>query len=208
MDELDAMQRVALDLLREEYALRYGVAVKVIKEQVGPGIQYANSVARAVVSERGAWFECLKQPLEFSGAAGAGVRHRFITETEAAAAIDRLHAALAAGSPSPLDSFSLLALYGPSGVADSRTVYLCHRTPRSNDRAGRSLAVGAFRTGTLPYLFRARWQFDTPPAGLPFGHGVVFCLSRIGERVLLVEIPYEGADLHDLGAHPVGPVAQ
>src|SRR5215831_4783922 len=83
MEELDESQRLELDQLREEYQKRYGVAVEFIKNEVGPGLEFENNVARAVVSPNGAWFECIDQPMEFSGGSGDLVSHRYVGNRDA-----------------------------------------------------------------------------------------------------------------------------
>src|SRR5579862_9578439 len=76
----DALQALNVESLEEEYRRRYGLAVEMIKREVGPGDEYSNEVARVVVSSKGAWFECNDLPMEFSGATGATVVRKLLSD--------------------------------------------------------------------------------------------------------------------------------
>ena len=56
------------DALRAQHQTRYGVSIAYIKSRVEPGTEYANEVARAVVSPSGGYFELAEMPEEFAGA--------------------------------------------------------------------------------------------------------------------------------------------
>lgn len=209
-DELDAAQRLEMDALDEEYRRRYGVAVAVIKAEVGPGEEYANPAARALISKNGAWFECVDLPMEFSGAAGSPVRHRFVSDADACALLDRLRD-LAEGTAAGTH-VSLFALYERSGIQDERGVYVLHDAAAGGRQAqGQPRRIGAYRPGALPLVFRCKLDIGceaAAEAGLSMARGVIFCLSGVGERNLVVEMPYEGSDLRDLAAGPENPVVQ
>src|SRR5690349_20863298 len=121
MEERDPAQRLQVDALDEEYARRYGVAVELIKAEVGSGVSYANAAARAVVSPNGAWLECVDLPMEFTGAAGAPVEQRLVSDAEAMALLDRLHA-FTAETGQAWEEVSVFVLYGRTGLVDGRQV--------------------------------------------------------------------------------------
>lgn len=208
MEDLDQEQRIALDQLGEEYYRRHGVAVEFLKAEVGAGDEYANSVARAVISSNGAWFECIDLPMEFSGMAGGPVDHRFVTDSEALKLVSRLHQLCTEAASDHTRELSLFVLYSRAGIADERDAYVFHlRAPKSGEKRA-PLTLGRFRAETLPLFFRCRLDLREDGEGIPFRHGVLFCLTDIGERNLLVHIPYEGNDIRDLADIPENPAAQ
>jgi hypothetical protein len=208
MEELDQSQRLELDQLREEYQKRYGVAVEFIKNEVGSGLEYENSVARAVVSENGAWFECVDQPMEFSGGSGDAVTHRYIENREALEIVRALYERSREVSRENSRLFGLLVIYTRSGVVDNRGAYLFHFQAESKDSGRRPQRLGRFRPDALPRVFRCRLDTNLEDLPTKFKRGVVFCLTGIGEKNLLVEIPYEGKDVRNLGDAPLHPVRQ
>jgi hypothetical protein len=221
MDELDPTQRLQLDALDAQYSLHHGVAVEYLKAEVGPGDEYSNPAARAVISPNGAWFECIDLPMEFSGAAGAPVSHRFISDAQATSLLNRLYAlgqeAVAAKrgeweSRAESSEFGLFALYSRGGIVDGRNVYACQIGKGAGDGAERRQEVGKYQPGVLPLVYRCRFKLldkaDLVTSDLPFAHGVVFCLAHAGEKNLIVEIPYEGGTLQDLSRTAASPVKQ
>lgn len=208
MDELDMAQRLKVDQLAEEYQRRHGVAVEYLKAEVGPGDEYANAAARVVISPNGAWFECIDLPMEFSGVAGGPVPHRFISDGDALALLDRLYGMAGEVTPENTRTFSLLALYTRTGIVDGRGVYIFHYRRASDETPARPQVIGDYLPQTLPFVFRCRLDTDLDTAGLPVRRGVLVCLTNVGENHLLVEMPYEGDDVRDLTDAPINPVAQ
>src|SRR2546423_1202895 len=119
MEELEPGERLQVDALDEEYGRRFGVAVELIKNEVGHGVSYANAAARAVVSPNGAWLECVDLPMEFTGAAGAPVEQRLVSDAEAMAVLDLFHA-FTGEEGATWSELSLFVLYGRSGLVDGR----------------------------------------------------------------------------------------
>ena|SRR5579872_5430330 len=208
MDELDPAQRLQLDALDEEYRRRHGVAVAFLKAEVGEGDTYANEAARTVISPNGAWFECVDLPMEFSGTAGAPVAHRFVSDSEACALLDRLHALMGSVDPDNTREFGLFVLYERTGIVDERSVYVFQHRRRADGMTRRPQQFGAYRTGVLPLVYRCRLDTDLDTTGIPVHRGVIFCLARIGEKNLVVEMPYEGEELRDLAERAIHPTAQ
>ena len=208
MEELDPTQRIQLDALDEEYNRQFGVAVEHIKAEVGRGTEYSNPAARVVISPNGAWFECKDLPMEFSGAAGAPVEHRFLTDREAIDLLERLKSLSEAVAENNTRLLSLLVLYTRSGIVDSRNVYSFHFQRRTDGISARPQEIGAYQPGVLPLLFKCRLDTDAvlPEAGLR--RGVLVCLAHVGELNLLVKMPYEGEDVRDLSSAPINPIPQ
>lgn len=207
MEELDPAQRLQVDALDEEYARRYGVAVELIKNEVGAGVTYANAAARAVVSANGAWLECVDLPMEFTGAAGASVQQRLVSDAEAMALLDRLHA-FTGPDGSAWDEVSLFVLYGRTGLVDGRQVFIYHRRAPEEGANGRPRVIGRYQPESLPMVYRCRFHAPAAPEGFSFSRGVVFCLAQGREKNLVVEISYEGEELHDLSDVAPSPMVQ
>jgi hypothetical protein len=207
-NELDPSERLAADQLHEQYQRRYGVGVEYLKSQVGPGDEYTNQAARAVISPNGAWFECVDLPMEFSGAAGTEVSYHFVTDPEAMSVLDSLHSIEKDLTDANTRRYSLFAIYERTGIADGRSVYAYQTAFNSDGIERRAQNVGEYRAGELPLAFRARIDTDLEIRNVPFQRGVAFCLTGIGERNLMVLIPYEGTDVRDLGQSPDNPLTQ
>ena len=208
MHELDAGQRLLLDQLTEEYQQRHGVAVDYLKTAVGPGQEYSNAVARVVLSPSGVWFECIDQPMEFSGAAGGQYRHRFITDSEALGILEELRAAAVNSTSGDTLLFRLLCIYERAGVVDEQGAHVIHFDAQETGSESGLRTVGAYRPGILPLVYRCRFDTSRETAGIPFRHGVVVCLSGLGERNLFIEMPYTGKDVRNLAHPPVGLMPQ
>ncbi len=206
--ELDPSERLAVDQLHEQYQRRYGVGVEYIKSEVGPGDEYSNQAARVVISSNGAWFECIDLPMEFSGTAGTQVAYHFVTETEALAVLTSLYGVVPHVASSNTRRFSLFAIYERTGIADGRAVYAYHTSFDHDGVDRRAQVVGNYRPGILPLAYRSRIDSDLEIDNVPFHRGVVFCLTGIAERTLLVHMPYDGSDIRDLGYSPENPVTQ
>jgi hypothetical protein len=204
MDELDKSQQVQLDALGEEYGRKHGAAIEFIKAQVGEGDVYENSVARAVVSSRGAWVECLALPTEFAGAAGGDIKRRFISTSTALSLIQSLAeisvVQMEKGimhAPDSIVEMDMFMLYSPSGILDEREACVYHYK-RGASPFERPRRLGVYDRNRLPLFFRARFYLTEKPEGIPYAAGSFFCLSGIGERHLLVEIPLTGPEIYDL----------
>ena len=112
--------------LRAEHQARHGAAIAYIKRQVGPGTEFANEVAQAVLSEAGAYYQLTELPEEFVGALGADVAHRLIPEAEARDLMARLGAlvrAVAAGDV-PARALSLYVLYPGGSLRARRAMFV------------------------------------------------------------------------------------
>lgn len=208
MQELDATQRLLLDQLKEEYQQRHGVAVEYLKRAVGEGEEYSNGVAKVVISSTGAWFECVDQPMEFSGAAGGCAVHHFVTDSDALSLLDRLFEFAESAAPDDTRLCRLFVLYEPGGIVDEKGAHVIHFEPHGRYDPVKTRHVGQFRPGQLPLLYRCRFDTKRPIKGVSFQQGVVLCLSGLGERNLVVEMPYSGHDVRDLANPPINMMPQ
>jgi len=208
MDELDPAQRLILDALDEEYRRRHGAALEFLKAEVGEGVKYENAVARAVVSPNGAWFECKDLPMEFSGMAGGPAAHRFVSNGEALALLDRVYALTPAVTPENTRALGLFVIYGRTGLVDPRAAYTFDFSRRTDGPTRRPQSLGRYQPDVMPLFYRCRLDTDLDTTGLPIRRGVFFCLAHVSEKHLLVEMPYEGDRLYDLSDTPDNPVRQ
>src|SRR5690349_3489556 len=115
-DEIEPQRRLYLDRLQEEYHRRYGAAVELIKAEVGEGVEYANQAGRVVISDSGAWFECFDLPMEFSGAAGGPVTHRFASDSSAISLLESLFALTSPRAARSTERIGLFVLYSRMGI--------------------------------------------------------------------------------------------
>jgi hypothetical protein len=112
--------------LRQERQAQYGVSIAYIKRQVGPGLEYTNEMARAVLSPLGGYFELTEMPEEFAGALGAGVSHRLAPVSEALETmrrVERLAVAVIRGEVA-LRSVSLYVLYAGGSLKARRSLFV------------------------------------------------------------------------------------
>lgn len=202
-------QDTPFDALRAERQAQFGVSIAYVKSQVGPGTEYANEAARAVVSPRGGWAELADMPEEFVGATGAGVAHRLLPRPALWAALARceeLLQSLARGEVA-FRKLSLYALYEGGSLRDGRGVFVL------DSGQGRSLfTAGAWQPGVLPRFLKICLHAGGDPAqaarfGLP-ARGIQFLLvpshTDHGGALLATLAPAPGSA--DLSARPASPV--
>jgi hypothetical protein len=144
--------------------------------------------------------------MEFTGAAGAPVVQRLVSDAEALALLDRLRA-FAAPASNDWKELSLFVLYGRSGLVDGRQVYIYHKQTGDERASSRPREIGRYQPELLPMVYRCRFHAPEPPDGLSFSHGVVFCLAQGREKNLVVEVSYGGDELHDLSDVRLNPTA-
>jgi hypothetical protein len=204
MDDIDPSQKVHLDVLEEEYRKRHGVAVEWLKSAVGKGDTYSNELARVTLSENGAWFECINLPMEFSGAAGGPVPNKLLSDEEFKQLTSDLINMASRVTSENTRTFGLLVLYSRAGIVDNRWAYVYQQRFAPDGTVRPPMKLGEPKPDTVPLLLRCRLDTDFALPSLGVTRGVVICLGNIGEGNLLVQIPYEGDDIRDLGATPDG----
>lgn len=194
-------EQAALDRLLEAYYARHGAAIDLVKAEVGDGDLYENSMARVVISGRGAWCECIDLPVEFSGVVGAAVHHRLVGDADAIE-LARCLAGFAVDAAGDRPGLSdIFAVYSAAGLLDGQDVFFW-RAAREDDSSDRARTLGEFRPDILPLFMRARLTGAAQVAGVAMRRGVVVFLADVGDLHLVVEMPHEGDIVHDLAAGP------
>ncbi len=193
--------------LRATHQEQHGLTIAYIKKRVGEGTEYANDVARAVLSAQGGYYQLAEMPEEFAGALGAGVSHRLIAPPEAWETLRQVQALVEAiqEGTQPVRSVSLYALYAGGSLRMRRRMFVFDQRPGEVP-----FAHGAWQPQTLPRFFKLRLDCgDAPPPadpGLTLGltQGVLFFLApqnRDDGRSLLATLARTPAT-QDLGARP------
>ena len=198
------------DALRAERQAQFGVSIDYVKAQVGPGTEYGNEAARAVVSPQGGWCQLTEMPEEFAGATGAGVTHRLLPRPELLATLARWNALLQAVIRGDMQfrKLSLYALYEGGTLRNGHGLFVL------DCALGRPvLAHGAFDPAVVPRFLKVCVHADNDARlalefGLPL-RGVQFFLvpshTDNGGALLVTLAPSPGSA--DLSARPASPVA-
>lgn len=166
------------DALRAEHQSQFGISIAYIKRRVGAGTEYANEIARAVLSPHGGYYELAEMPEEFAGALGAGVTHRMVTRPDALetlARLERLVLAIAQGEAQPR-KLSLYVLYQGGSLRDCRELFVL-----DYQRGEPLFAHGSLQSGVVPRFFKICLDASGAEAiaadcGLP-ASGVQFLLA-------------------------------
>lgn len=155
---------------------RHGLAIAYIKKRVGRGTEYANEVARAVVSDEGGYYQLAEMPEEFAGALGGGVSHRLIAPAEAWTLLTQMQAfveGLLSGTQA-VHSASLFALYAGGSLRRRRELFVLDQKPGETP-----FWHGQWQPGTLPRFLKLRLDCGPlpPPPALGLSPGVSFLLA-------------------------------
>lgn len=201
-DQLDPLQKVELALLRAEYQKRFQGTINYIKEMVGEGIEYRNTVVRVVVSETGAYYELNDLPEEFFGAVGEDLVRRFVAPDEAIALLTRAVEAGNRVTPENTRQLSILTLYTRRGLVDRKNCYLFDYTPHKSTRPAPRI-IGKFQPDVMPLFFKVKMDADFAEEVLGFRSGIVFCMANAGDRHLLIQVLHTAGEITDLGALPL-----
>ena len=166
--------------LRAAHQERHGLTIAYIKKRVGEGAEYANEVARAVLSAQGGYYQLAEMPEEFAGALGAGVSHRLVSPAEAWDTVHQVQAlveSIAEGTQA-VRAISLYALYAGGSLRTRRRMFVFDQRPGEAP-----LAHGEWLPHTLPRFFKLRLDCGEAPqsalqsAPLPLTQGVLFFLA-------------------------------
>lgn len=198
------------DAVRTAHQSQFGVSIAYVKAQVGPGTEYANEAARAIVSPQGGWCQLSEMPEEFAGATGAGVSHRLLPRPamlETLARWDALLQAVARGE-AHFRKLSLYALYEGGSLLAGHGLFVL------DCAHGRPLVThGAFAPTVVPLFLKicVDAEGDAPAAaryGLPT-RGVQFFLvpahTDNGGALLATLSPSPGSA--DLSTRPASSIA-
>ena len=166
--------------VRAAQSERHGLTIAYIKKRVGAGTEYANEVARAVLSEQGGYYQLAEMPEEFAGALGGGVSHRLIAPLDALALLAQMQAFVESvlSGTIAVRAASLYALYAGGSLRMRREMFVLDQKPGEMP-----FSQGRWQPGTLPRFLKLRLDcggLPIPPAlGLSEGlsQGVVFFLA-------------------------------
>ena len=143
------------DALRRERQAQYGVSIAYVKRLVGTGTEYANEIARAVLSSSGGYFELAEMPEEFAGALGGGVSHRLVAPSEAldlTRRLERLAVAVAEQAVSPR-ALSFYVLYAGGSLRTRREMFVL-----DHKHGDPLFAHGGFQQGIVPRFLKVRFD--------------------------------------------------
>jgi hypothetical protein len=197
-DQLDPLQKVEIALLRAEHQKRYLVQIAYLKELVGEGIEYENSVVKVVVSEQGAYYELKDLPEEFSGAVGEEIERHFLTRDEAIETLTRAVEATKLATFKNTRMFSLFVLYTRRGLVDRKNCYIYDFRAHDGKPRTSPLEVGHFQPDVLPLFYKIRIDAEFAEEIVGARRGIVFCMANAGDRHLLIRILLDGKELTDL----------
>lgn len=166
------------DSVRAAHSDRHGLAIAYIKKRVGKGTEYANEVARAVLSDEGGYYQLAEMPEEFAGVLGAGVSHRLIAPLDALTLLTRMQSfveGLLSGTHT-VHAASLYALYAGGSLRMRRELFVLDQRPGETP-----FTQGQWQPGTLPRFLKLRLDCGGQPAlglsELGFSEGVSFLLA-------------------------------
>ena len=184
---------------------QHGLTIAYIKKRVGEGMEYANEVARAVLSAQGGYYQLAEMPEEFAGALGDGrlapPGRRRGSLGNAAQRCRRWWTSVTQGTAA-VRSLSLYALYAGGSLRTRQRMFVFDQKPGEAP-----FAHGAWQPEALPRFFKLRLDCGDAPApacALGLTQGVVFFLApqnRDDGRSLLATLARTPAT-QDLGARP------
>jgi hypothetical protein len=198
-DQLEPREKLELAMLRAEHQKKFQMMIDFIKEQVGGGLEYANSLARFVVSEAGAYYELIDLPEEFAGACGPGVEHSFITQIEAIRLIEDAARTAEAAASTAERQLQILALYTRRGLVDRKNCYVVDYARGSTYRPGQNV-TGEVKHGIMPLFFKIKLDAGADELAAPIGmnHCILVCIVTSGDRFPLIRIRLDSEHTTDL----------
>lgn len=139
--------------LRAAHHDKHGLTIAYIKKKIGAGTEYANEVARAVVSPQGGYYELAELPEEFAGALGTGVSHRLVAPADAwqtLMQVQTLATRILTGEH-PVRAVSLFALYAGGSLRTRRRMFVLDQRPGEPP-----FAHGTWQPDLLPRFLKLR----------------------------------------------------
>lgn len=208
-DQFEPREKLELAMLRAEHQKKFQVMIDFIKERVGEGVEFANSVARLVISESGGYYELNDLPEEFAGAVGPGIEQSYISEAEAITLLERAAQAAEEIATTDTRQLQILALYTRRGLIDRKNCYVFNYAPEAGNKIGQS-SVGAVQSGVMPLFFKIK--VDTSATSiveaLGMNHCILVCIVTSGDRYPLMRIRFDGDRTTDLTAHALSRTIQ
>jgi hypothetical protein len=188
----------SFDRAADDFSKSFALSVAHIKQQVGGGELYENSVARALVSpDNGAWAELTEIPLEFSGMAGASPKVRFLNDPESLKMLGVMAALTQDAALSDGSSVGLLVLYSRLFSPNRRELFVSETVGNRHSFE----PVGELIPGRLPLYIRCRLHVQTD-VGQGLMHGTIFWMQLPGDCNLCVVLDHAAAEVHSLSEHP------
>ena len=176
--------------LRAAHHDKHGLTIAYIKKKGFAGTEYANEVARAVVSPHGGYYELAEMPEEFAGALGTGVSHQLVaplTAYETLMQVQALATRILTGQH-PVRSISLFALYAGGSLRTRRRMFVLDQRPGEPP-----FAHGAWQPDLLPRFLKLRLDCGDAPAPPVLG------LETLPDKsVLFLLAPHNRDDGHAL----------
>lgn len=175
-EEFDGMRAVA----RREFD-KY---IRYIKECIGPGQEYRNGLVRIVLSDRGAYYEFVDIPEEFSGAVGP-YEHEFVDTETATKGLKSVVDYVKQNPTEMAQEFAISVLYGTG--SEDYDYYMAGCNPQT----GGMQETGLFRESELPAFYKTKWKRRAESnLFLPYNNGVVFFARNIGDLNMVVKINF------------------
>ena len=118
--------------LRAAHHAQHGLTIAYIKKRVGEGMEYANEVARAVLSAQGGYYQLTEMPEEFAGRAGRG---RLASSGRTRGSVGNFAGSAGAGGGdarrgrSPVRSLSLYVLYAGGSLRTRQGMFVFDQRP-------------------------------------------------------------------------------
>ncbi len=205
-DQFEQREKVEIAMLRAEHQKKYQMMIEFIKDRIGTGIEYSNSVSRMVISEAGGFCELVDLPEEFCGAAGPSVLHSFISAEGAnnlMADAEKIVQSLLVDSKN-VRQFEIVALYNRRGLVDRKSCYIVNYTAEDM-RDTRTNVIGSYRPGVLPIYFKIKVDAIAGSPHLIMGseHCIVAFIKTSGELFPLLNIKYDANRTTDLTAKKI-----
>ena len=197
-EPFDPLHKVELAMIRAEHQKRFQPQISLLKERVGEGTVYSNSVVRVVVSEEGAYYELHDLPEEFGGVAGDSLERRFLTESEAKALLKKALDTLPRADATNTRHISVFVLYTRPGLVDRKNCYVFEFRPEEYTPDRRPQVIGTFQPDVMPLFFKIKVDSDFAEDAIGMKRGMVFCMANAGDRHLLIRAPFAGVEVHDL----------
>src|SRR5579862_7167953 len=119
MDEqFEQREKVELAMYRAEHQKKFQMMIDFVKEQVGHGAEYINSVAHMVVSTTGGYCELNDLPEEFTGAVGPNIEQAFLLEKDAISMLTSAAIAVDTVAATETRQLQIMAIYSRRGLVD------------------------------------------------------------------------------------------
>lgn len=173
------------------------VLTRYLKQQVGDGLEFSNEVVRAVLSQRGCYYQFVELPEEFSAALGE-FSYRFVGWQETFSLLEQLYWLPYSDFLSKTRELSLLVVYDRLDAIADQSIYAYHYERGNIGHHDQLLVRGRVRRSQLPRFFKLRLVAESILDGIGFSSGMAFFIANPGESHLLVQVPYPASSISAL----------